>query len=570
MKKNLKPMVMILMALVLVISQVSVVTFADNNGRGNSWKADADKSQVKEEEKDEFEYRNQVTEETKAELRERLKLMVSLGDGNWLGLPEGLAKKGYLNYGLSKRYANGDFPFGLAKKIKDFRYGDYDSEQSLDSFKALIASAKTRLSTENTKVYLAGAKDQLQIAVANAETFVTNYNSSKANLIKTEYNKLLNAIKLFDNSEIVTGTYIDNLKVLYNDLLIYKANYYSKLTPAKQGVLDNLIAEINNYIKATSPSVLTLGIYNELFEKADSFKDQLDQLKELIDSAEALLYVNPDVTPLVFKHVEGVLPGNYLVGSNLTLQAAIATASTFVANYSNQTVATIENEYFKLWTAMEAFKNNIVLGEDDLLTLAAVKIELQAYYETYYVEGTNPLTSLVALINDIQTYLDKTNPLTQAKLNYFLDASKVYIKDLYDAVKLELQAQINMSNALLTDVNYINNDVTRTNLQAKVTAATNYLNGSTHKYNELKTYISELDSLNTAFITAGVQALINQANTLLADGNTYGDSERTALIAKVTAVQAYLAGSDVQVAQLKTYVVELNTAIKAFVDSEVI
>ncbi|OJV66853.1 MAG: hypothetical protein BGO41_05410 [Clostridiales bacterium 38-18] len=568
MKKNLKPMVMILMALVLVISQVSVVTYADNNGRGNSFKTDTDKSQIKE--KDKFEYRNQITEETKAELRERLKLMVSLGDGNWLGLPDGLAKKGYLNYGLSKRYSKGNFPYGLAKRIKDFRYGDYNSEQSLETLKALISSAKTKLSSENTKVYLAGSKEKLQLAVTSAEAFVTSYNSSKSYSIKTEYNKLLSAIKLFDNSEIVSGAYLDNLKVLYNDLLIYKANYYSKLTSVKQVALDNLIAEINNYIKVSSPSVLTLGIYNDLLVKAEAYKDQLDQLKGLIDSAETLLYVNPEVTPLVFKQVEGILPGNYLTGSNLTLQAAITASKAFVSSYSNQTVATIENEYYKLWSAMEVFKNNIVLGQDDLTTLASVKIELQAYYETYYVEGTNPLTALVALINDIQTYLDKTNPLTQAKLNYFLDASKVYIKDLYDAVKLELQAQINMSNTLLTDVNYINTGVTRTDLQAKVTAATLYLNGTTHKYNELKTYISELDSLNTAFITAGVQALINQANTLLADGKTYGDTERTALALKVTTVQAYLSGGSVQVAQLKTYVVELNTAIKAFVDSEVV
>ena len=509
MRKNIKSGLLIMLAVVLVFSQVSVLSFADNNknngnnGRGNNLKdynydTDYDKNY-------DYDYfLNRINDEDRAELRERLKLMVSFGDGNWLGLPSGMEKKGYLPYGLSKRYTHGDFPYGLAKKIRDFHCGDYDSSQTLEAIQNLIVSAQTKLAVENTKVYLTDAKVKLQVALVAAQTFVTNFNSDQVNLIKTEYDKLKSAIQEFDNSEIVSGDYMTNLKVILADLTIYKANYYDKLLPAKKTVLDNLIASITSYTVVDSSLLLTLGVYNDFVLNADQFKDHLDKLKALVSEAEALLYVDPTLAIKVFKNTEGTSTGSYLVGSNLALETTIKTTQDFIAAYSSESVPVIENTYYTLNMAISTFKNSIILGDDDIATLTMVQVELKAYYDTFYVAVTNPLTTLDALITDMQTYIDKTNPLTQTKFNYFLDASKVYIKDLYDAIKVELQNQLDVANALLVDTTNTYGDTERAQLLNKVTLADAYLNGTSHKYEILKNYIVDLEALIDAFEATAV------------------------------------------------------------------
>ena len=513
MRKNIKSSLMILLAVVLVFSQLSVLSYAgnnNNNGKGNNsrdYKYDNDDDHDYNYDKN-YNYNEDclypIDDETKAELRERLNLMVSFGEGNWLGLPSGMEKKGYLPFGLSKRYSNGDFPFGLAKRIRDFHCWDDGSSQTLDTLKNLIVTAQTKLAVENTKIYLPDSKEKLQVALVSAQNFVTNYSESQANTIKTEYDKLKAAIQLFDNSEIVSGDYITNLKVILTDLTIYKANYYNKLLPAKKTELDNLIALISSYTVADSTLVLTLGTYNSLVTQAEVFKDHLDKLKSLITEAETLLYVDPNATVKVFKNIEGTSPGNYVVGSNLTLQTAIKVAKDFIAAYTNEGVTIIENNYYALNMAIGTFNKNIILGEDDLATLAMIQVELKAYYDTYYVAVSNPLTTLKALIDEMQTYIDKTNLLTQAKLNIFLDASKVYIKDLYDAIKAELQIQIDIANNALLDTTHTYGDTERALLLNKVTLADAYLKGTSHKYETLKGYITDLKALIDAFKATAV------------------------------------------------------------------
>ncbi|GAB6108737.1 hypothetical protein [Fusibacter bizertensis] len=515
MRKNIKSSLMILLAVVLIFSQLSVLSYAgNNNGKGNNpkdYKYDNDHDYDYEHDYDynkNYNYDENcpypIDDETKAELRERLNLMVSFGEGNWLGLPSGMEKKGYLPFGLAKRYANGDFPYGLAKKIRDFNCWDDDSSQTLDALKNLIVTAQTKLSVENTKVYLPNSKEKLQVALVAAQNFVTNYSASQVNTIKAEYDKLKAAIQLFDNSEIVSGDYITSLKVILTDLTIYKANYYDKLLPAKKTELDNLIAVISSYTVSNSTLVLTLGTYNSLVTQAEVFKDHLDKLKSLITEAETLLYVDPSATVKVFKNIEGTSPGNYLSGSNLALQTAIKVAKDFIAAYKNEGVTVIENNYYALNMAISTFNKNIILGEDDLATLTMVQVELKAYYDTYYVAVSNPLTTLKTLIDEMQTYIDKTNLLTQAKLNIFLDASKVYIKDLYDAIKAELQIQIDIANNALLDTTHTYGDTERALLLNKVTLADAYLKGTSHKYETLKGYITDLKALIDAFKATAV------------------------------------------------------------------
>ncbi len=505
MRKNIKSSLLILLAVVLVFSQLSVLSFADNNKNNNNGNGNSSRDNKYDKDYDhDYNFFNKISETDRAELRERLNLMVSFGDGNWLGLPSGMEKKGYLPFGLSKRYSHGDFPYGIAKRIKDFHYGDHDSSQTLDTLKNLIVTAQTKLAVENTKVYLSDAKVKLQAALVITQNFVTNYNANQANAIKTEYDKLKAAILLFDNSEIVAGDYITSLKSILSDLTIYKANYYSKLLPAKKVELDNLIASITSYTVVNSTLVLTLGTYNDLVKQSDAFKDHLSKLQGLVNETEALLYVDPSAAVKVFKNTEGTVAGNYLSGSNLTFQAAIKVAKDFIAAYKNESVTVIENNYYTLNMAMGTFNNSIILGADDLATIAMVKVELKAYYDTYYVAVTNPLTALNALMNDMQTYIDKTNPLTQTKLNYFLDASKVYIKDLYDAIKAELQVQINLANDALLDATHTYGDVERASLLNKVTLADAYLKGTSHNYETLKSYIVDLGALIDAFEATAV------------------------------------------------------------------
>lgn len=484
-KLNHKKIIAVSLSALLVLTQLSTQSFA-SKGKPE------DKGGHKPHQNTEISEKYKLTETERAELREKLKIMVSFEGGNWQGLPDGMAKKGFLNFGLSKKYMRGDFPFGLAKRIKDFRYGDYHDAITLEDLQTLIASAEAKVAVTNTKVYVTGAREALTSAITAAKTAIANPTTID---LKTVYNTLKKAIFDFDNLEIVS---IEPLKVLLVKLEAYKANYYSKLSPAKKEALDKLIVNINTYLVVNPVKPLTLGAYNEIVTAAKMFEDNLQKLKDLVTEAEALLYKDPKATTLEFKQVEGLLPGQYLVGSNQTLLSVITATKTFITEYNAQSVVTIESKYTGLKSAMTTFSGNLILGVEDINILLMVQYELQAYYDANYKPET-PLLPVKALLEEMKIYTTGVQPLYQAKYVALLDGSKTYIKDLYDAIKLELQAKINMGVALLTDVTHVYGDAQRAVLLSAVNNSQSYLLGTTHKYDVLKSHIITLDNAITAF-----------------------------------------------------------------------
>lgn len=572
---------MILMALVLVISQVSVVTFADNNGRGNSWKVDTDKSK-----ETKIEYKNQVSEEAKIELREKLRLMVRV-DGTWLGLPEGLYKKGYLNYGLSKRYASGNFPYGLAKRIGDFRYGDHEEDQDLESLAALIKIAEAKITvanaSETTKKYLPDSIKNLQSAVNEAKTFVENYDESKFKLIQAAYNKLNEAIRVFDNNEIIGESYDaywTALETTHTKLLAYQTAYGDKLTLTKKNALSALILEIENYLKPNSTLVLTMGIFNNLQERATAFEDLLAVLEGKIEAAYKMLYVDPAADPLVFNAKEGTAPDEYLVGTNASLISAITDAEKFVKNYTSQTTNLIQKQIDTLTAAMNVYEGNLILGVDDVNILKDILLELEDYYNREYDAQNNPLTNLSQLMIDIKAYTQGTLLLTKGVQADLLDRSNVYLVDLYKIIENDLKTLSLEASASLAESKYETyNGPSRPALVSKVNEAIAYLALSTKTYEGLTALVTSLEDLKSEFINDAevflvlpeINAKVTEAEALLLDDTkTYGATERANLEAKLLLVTNYLNDHEVidyVYSELITLKTELNTAITAFVDS---
>ena len=191
MRKYLKAGLAVSLALVMTISQATTIGFAanGNNGKGNT-------------KQNEIKIQTQVTEQTKAELRERLRVMIAVGGGTWEGLPEGLAKLGYLPYGLAKQYMNGKFPPGLLKRMPKFRYEHQVEDKDLTDLKNLISSAEYRLSDSNKKTYENQVStEEALLAAINAAKAVVQKSAPTELELKNAYDALKAAIALFDGKE---------------------------------------------------------------------------------------------------------------------------------------------------------------------------------------------------------------------------------------------------------------------------------------------------------------------------------------------------------------------------------
>jgi hypothetical protein len=505
MKKVIKSGIVVMLSAVIIMSQVAPMSFADNDNGNRKQNIEKKSNEHKNDDKkmDKKEYDPKL----KAELREKLQTMYRFGDdGMWANLPSGMFKQGYLNYGLAKRYFNGQFPYGLAKKLKDFNYDDHHAVQNIEDLKKLIVSAKTKLEPANTKVYTADAKTLLQAAITKAEAFVAAYVPTQEKDIKVQYEALKKAMVAFDNSEIVSGTYITDLNALLTKLNLYKTTYYSKLTDEKKASLDALIAKVVSYTTAVPVKVLTLGAYNEMMMEAKKFEDHINKLDTLIAEIQAFLYVDPNAAIKVRKVVEGTAEGNYAAGSIAKIEAAVLVAKTFSDSYANESAGQIDAQYNTLNKAFTTFKDSVVLGTVHLDTLKLLRDELLVYYNLNVVPVTKPLTELVALIAEMNPIIatPSVNPLTKAKLAYFMDASKNYIKDLYDPLKVELSAKIVAANAVWAVEAKAAAVDEKAALLTTITAAQAYLAGSTHTYANFYVHINALQAAMTAYINANL------------------------------------------------------------------
>lgn len=440
MRKVMKSTLVIMLTLALILTQVSMVTYADN-GKGNSNNNGKGNSVT-------IQNKIQVSEQTRLELREKIRMMVSFGEGNWEGIPEGMMKKGYLPYGLAKRYMNGDFPYGLAKRIKDFQLGQEKPPVDIEVLKALIVTANGKLVNVDAAKYLPGAVTEFQAAIKVADDFVKAYTSAKSGEVKAQIDKLKAAIVKFDNSLIMLNS---ALQPTLDLLKAYKTIYGNNLTTVKLAALNTLIADIEAYTVTGSTKVLTVGLYNDLLKRAKEFEDQLLVLKNYIAVVKAKLYVDPADLTKGFKNAEGTEPGKYLVGSNEALKTALLTAELFVATYKDEPVIKITQAMTALQNAEKAFDNNLVLSAEEKATLKLVRDELFAYYTNYYKPVTNPLTALKALIDKIDLHFATVNPkpYTQGDKTYYYDLIPTYLSDIYTQVKAEIVALVAKADAML-------------------------------------------------------------------------------------------------------------------------
>ena len=500
MRKRLKSGLVIALTLVLILSQISVVTFADP-GKGNSVKG-KDNGQV-------VMNKAKVTAAQKQELRERLKMMFDLSDGTWAGIPEGLAKRGFLPYGLAKRYSNGDFPYGLLKYMQNFKFPKEEDEITVDwkLFDALVLSAKALIAgaeaTPPQAVYVSGAVNTLKLATEAAEKFKVDNEEATASQIMVQYNLLDAAIKTFKGLEILGAEEVTDLKDILVKLEVYKTKYYSKLKPAEQTALVNLIAEIKTYTRELDPLVLLMKDYQRMVELSKAYEDHLELLKALILEAETLIYVDPAAETKVLKDIIGLDPLEYSAEAVKALQDAILIAQNFVDTYSNQKPEVIDAKFDALTKAIETFKLSVNVDLGVVATFKLILNELKVYFET------TPSTALGTIINEMQAIVDNlaTVPLTQAVYNKYFDKAEDYIKDLYDGIKEVIASKISDAKAILSsyETTYTEaqkvllNDV-KVALEAKKAAAETYLNETTaFTYADLKTQHEAVKAAVKAF-----------------------------------------------------------------------
>ena len=499
MRKRLKSGLVIALTMVLILSQISMVSFA-NPGRGNSGK-DKDNGQV-------MMTKIKVSPAQKQELRERLKMMFDLSDGSWAGIPEGLAKLGFLPYGLAKQYMNGNFPYGLAKRIRDFKFPKEEDEISVDwkLFDALVASAKSLIAgaeaTPPQAVYVSGALGNLKLAVAAAEKFKAENEKATAAQIKVQFDLLDAAIKKLKGLEILGSEEVVNLKAILVKLEAYKTKYYTKLKPADQTALVKLIDEIKTYSRDVDPLVLLMKDYQRLVERSKAYEDHLELLKALILEAETLIYINPAADPKVLKDIIGLDPLEYSAEAVKALQDAILIAQNFVDTYSNQKPEVIDAKFDALTKAIQTFELSVNVDLGVVATFKLILNELKVHYET------RPSVELDKIIDEMQAIVDNlaTVPLTQAVYNTYFDKAEDYIKDLYDGIKKVIASKISDAKAILSsyETTYTEaqkvllNDV-KVALEAKKAAAKAYLAGTSFTYADLKMHNDALVGAIAAF-----------------------------------------------------------------------
>lgn len=435
MKRYLKTGLVLSLAFIMTISQVTMVGFAANGnngkGKGND-KAISNVIKVK-----------GVSEEAKTELRNRLKLMVSIGDGTWEGIPEGLAKKGYLPYGLAKRYMNKSFPYGLLKRMNEFQYGQKPVEQEeniqLEKLEKLIKSAEYRLSVDNKKVYDAATKLALTNAIAVAKGVALKTDPTALEL-KTAYDNLKIAIDLFDGLELVGEAYYIKLAELQVELKDYRTKFLvtydeeNATQLAHMNALNTLIATIEKYL-GVDKGKMTLNAYNKIVQDAKAFEDYFDSLKALVKDAKAFLYNSNGSLKIAL----GNEPGQYQVAHYNIFISEIALAEAVITADPAKTFAEVTIAFNELKEAFDLFKIRKVLGVEALNTFKLLHTELEDAYARL-ADGTSK-TALSVIIASMNNFIVSplVYPLTQEVMNEYLDKANVYLPDLYDAIVLEIK-----------------------------------------------------------------------------------------------------------------------------------
>lgn len=497
MRKVMKSTLVIMLTLALILTQVSMVTYADN-GKGNSNNNGKGNSVT-------IQNKIQVSEQTRLELREKLRIMVAIGGGDWDGLPEGMVKKGFLPYGLAKRYQNGSFPYGLAKRIKDFQFGQEKPPVDIEVLKALIVTAKAKADGKVAANYEpATSLADFQKAITDAEVVATKTAPTSAE-IKTQIEKLKAAILKFENALIVKRVdFLPVLSPILVDLNAYKAKYENNLTVTKLNSLNALILEIGSYLATEPVKIMTVGKLADLVNRAKAFEDPLLALKQYIEKVKGDLYVTPLTNPPVFKNNDSssdLAVIQYLPGSNAALKLAIETAEVFVATYKDEPVIKITNALTALENAVKVYEGNKILKGEELVILNAFLNELKEYYGKAVANQT---PELLSLIKEIEKHFAPTNAYyTESLKAKYFDMAPTYIKGIYDSLRAELVTLIASAEALHAED--VGSEaaliVLKADLKVKIDAAKPISTNTASKFTEINTAYTNLNAAMVAFET---------------------------------------------------------------------
>ncbi len=409
------------------------------------------------------------TDQIEEQLREQLRFTML----NKEGLPYGLAKRMELPPGLQMLFERGTLPYGIAKKLMDNYYPLPGQKTDLEVLEALIVTANSKATAAVVADYEGGLTtiNTFKAAIIVAENFVDGYVETQKAQIKTEIINLKVAMKAFDDAKFVPEK-MDEVEAILAELMNYKTNYFDVLTPEKQVELTNLIAFINTFTRDTNPVDLTKGDFDKIVLEAKAFSDPL-----------TLLYVNLDLAKELYEEPEA----NYLTGSHVKLNIAIDDVEDFLVGKTTAALILIVNEVKEhnedLDEAIEVFKDSELLGDAELAVLENLMASLQNIYDD------ESDASLLILINKIDEYVDEEKDLTVGVYSDLLEASKLYISNLYVYLVADLEELIVDAEAkiLVTPVS-----VERTALIALIDEIEVYIDAEEYEYEVLVAFYNEL------------------------------------------------------------------------------
>lgn len=402
-------------------------------------------------------------------LREQLRFTMLNGEG----LPYGLAKRMELPPGLQMLFERGTLPYGIAKKLMDNYYPVPGKKTDLEVLEALIVTADAKVEVAVAADYKGGITtiNTFKAAIVVAKDFVDEYVETQKSLIKPEIDKLKAAMKVFDDAKFVPEK-LDEVKAILAKLMIYKTSYFDVLTPEKQVDLTNLIAFINTFTRTNDPVKLTKGDYDKIVLEAKLFSDPL-----------TLLYVNLDLAKDLLEEDEA----DYLPGAHVKLEIAIDDVEDFLVGKTTSALILIVDEVKdhneNLVEAIEIFKDSELLGDAELAVLENLMASLQDIYDT------TPSYNLSKLINKIDEYVDEEKVLTVGVYSDLLEASKVYISNLYVYLVAELEALIVDAEADMVDST---NVVAKAELVILIDEIEDYIDAEDYEYEVLVAFYNEL------------------------------------------------------------------------------
>lgn len=557
MKKFIRTGLVLSLALIMTISQATMVGFAANGNNGNG-KGNAVKVQA------------QVTEQAKSELRERLRVMITIGGGTWDGIPQGMAKKGYLPQGLAKQYMNGTFPYGLLKRMPNFQFGNHGTQSSLVNLNKLIVLAEARLSTTKVKTYenQAVTEKALADAIINAKAVAQNSASTDLQL-KKAYDDLKIAIELFDGKELVGTAKLNELKKMEKELLLYESMLVIDTTKSDEvahlNKLEALILEVQKYIGVDNAK-LTLSTFERMVKDAELFKNYLQPLKALVVKVKTFMTSNV---------VVGTTAGKYQQADVDKIKAEIMTAEAVISANPAKTLLEVKAAYIQLESAFDLFQLKIILGAENLNIFKMLYAELEDAYGR--LSAGTAKTKLAAILAEMTPYKDGTKPLTQEVLNKYLDAASGYLPDLYAAIKVAINSLVTDANVMLDGYDTTVGDFSeaykaymlmfKTNLFDVKNDVKLYIDGVSTTYNGLNQAKIKIESAITKFNEA-IELLkkMKVAEEKIASYNVegkfdaYSESELVDVVTAKVALVSKIA--EVKTALTSKTVAELNNMVE--------